>query len=290
MQPMRLIGNRPRLRVLACCLLVWITVHMPSAQAEASSICGQTIEAPGSTPVKATLTLEKGESTALAFESDRGERRLILDFDVTGCEFPVDAVQKPFVVNPETPVTAEGRVIPQGFSAVGKITAVDKAVVTYTLDPANPTPGSYVGAVVVTDPRVHLVRIPVTVTLQYDNPILLFISVILPAIFFGTLAVWGKARLAGSTVSYRRWWRRLGNLLGVAGALVAARLAFGKAFLSDATWGAKSHGAFWKWPITSDEWWSLAAIIVTAFLGALTAATLGGDAARRDNQGVPDET
>jgi hypothetical protein len=225
--------------------------------------------------------LDKGEKTTLSFGRDRDLKPLHLDFTVTGCEFPEEAIDKPLRAQHFPPVDDKDRELKGTISVSGLIKARDKAIVSLFIDPEEAHPGTFVGEIVITDQRANQARVPVTVTLQYDRPLLLLFPIVVIAIVIGTIIVWWKGRLAGATDKYWQWWTKIGNIFAVGVGLLAARSAWGKTYLDDSDFGAElGRDPWWWWPLTSNEWLGLATVVVTAFVGAATVASLGGDKAR----------
>lgn len=231
---------------------------------------------------RATLTLDEGERSTLTFDRERGRKALFLDFSVTGCSFADNEVGGDLQVQNMTPVDTKDHELSAEFGAGARIKAPDRVAVTFSVDPTSESrPGSFTGGIAVTDPRVNLARVPVTMTLQYDRWGWLALTTFLPAVLIASVTIWYKGRLAGATDTYRRWWTKAGNVFGILVGLVAARAAWGKAYLDDPDFGTDVFGnSPLAWPFISTEWLALATVVVTALIGAATAASVGGDRAR----------
>jgi hypothetical protein len=246
----------------------------PAGAQQTTVTCGA-----GADQKRAVFVLSPEQDTTLDFGQDRDVRRLHLDFDVKECTFASAQIDTELRSTWSSFDDTDGRQLEARYFAAAVIRAPDKIATTLEVAPSGDARGTYTGSFVIRDVQGQLVRVPVTVTLRYNRPELLFVTVMIPAVLLGSLVVWGKARLAQASGATDV--PTFGNLLAVGAGVVAARLAFGKSYLTVADWGGHSHGDIWSWPITSEEWWTLAVVVATAFVGAATATSLGGDAARR---------
>ena len=144
--------------------------------------------------------------------------------------------------------------------------------------------GTYAGVIEVVDRRVNLTRVPFTVQVQFGGWVRLYFSVMIPAVAFGTFAAWFKSKDAAPEESYPDWWRNVRNLVGVGVGFAAARVAYEKGYFDDPDWGIDLPESMWLWPIGSTEWWALAVVVTTAFIGAMTPTTIGAEHIRKSRK------
>ncbi len=287
---------------IAAVVILGITIVLPGSTPPAFA---QTTPACGATQ-QAVLVLASDQKTALAFRRERGERRLQLRFDVTECEFTDEDVSQS---DPSRRVEVIGTVLlpivdkdgnelktrPSECTqnvcvfTPGRIESRSTAVIDIYVDPASSArPGTYNSAMLITDERVKRTLVPFTVTLQYDRGMLLAATVFIPAVLIGWLLIWWKSHLATNGDSVWRWWTKFGNLLAVGAGLAAARAIWAKAYLDVPDFGADlKDGPWYSWVVFSGEWWTLVTLVGTAYIGAVTAATLGGDRARNGPDSPP---
>lgn len=251
-------------------------------------VCGK------SRSTRASFNLDAASDTTLDFGQDRTERLLVLTYDVIGCRFRNSAVIDRNKIDVDVPPLLDdnGRRLDATVESEGVVIERQKIRVEVLIDP-NDGPaaaGTYRSSVEIVSRIGDRSVAPLTVTVRYRNVWQLFLSVMLPALIFGTVVVWAKTVMADDQENnyrargYFGWLGRAGNLFAVAAGLVAARVAFGESFLGDPDWGSQSLGASYLWPITSAEWWALATVMATAFTGAFTAASVPGEAVRRSKQ------
>lgn len=280
------------------------------AEAQSTPVCDGQTQAPTEQEPEhkpAVLVQAAGQRTVMPFGRDRDERRLQLQFDVTECEFREADVRLGEPLGPKPGFEA------RWFPVIGDdgnelktvatecrddvcirtpavIESRSRVVVDVYVDPAGDArPGTYQSVVLITDSRSTRAQVPITLTLQYNRGKLLAATVFLPVIVIGWLLVWWKGRLAiPSADSAWSWWTKFGNLLAVGAGLAAARGVWSKTYLEVPGFGADLQDDSWFWwPLFSGQWWTLVTLVGTAYVGALTAATLGGDRARNGPDNPP---
>lgn len=263
----------------------------------------------GKTPsTRATFSLDAGSDTDIDFGAAREARTVYLYYDVVGCHFSNRVVSLStsapdrvdlrvldpvlLTVDGQALVASEPEDGSPGIEAVSEIVGQQKIRVRVTVDPDdNETDaGTYKGQIEIVSRYGNRSSVPFEVTIRYANSPLVFFSIMVPVLLFGTVIVWAKTVMADPAEDeynprgYGRWLLRAGNVLAVVTGLVAARLVFGETFLGDPDWGSATHGVMYFWPITSAEWWALATVMATAFTGAFTVASVPGEAVRRSSR------
>lgn len=263
-------------------------------------VCGAVVPATATQPqrrARGSFNLSANADLTLDFGSDRDRRELQLEYDLVGCRFLERQRGESINISNPTFVDADGRALIGGLRTGGEIIDSQRIRVTIRVDPDNneSDAGTYKAPVEIISSVAQLATTPIVITLRYANPVLVFLTFMLPITLLGTVIVWIKSVISDSTDNeysakgYWAWLKRPGNLLAVIAGLIAARVAFGDSFYGDLSWGASSHGVAWLWPVTSDEWWSLALLVSTAFTGAFTVATLPGDAVNQAKKSSPTE-
>lgn len=269
-------------------------------RATTTPVCGAVVPATATEPqrrARGSFNLSANSDLTLDFGSDRDRRELQLEYDLVGCRFTGNQRGGSINVSNPTFVDADGRALVGGLRTGGEIIDSQRIRVTIRVDPDNneSDAGTYRAPVEIISSAAQLTTTPIVITLRYANPVLVFLTFMLPITFLGTVIVWIKSVISDSTDNeysakgYWAWLKRPGNLLAIIAGLIAARVAFGDSFYGDRSWGASSHGVAWLWPVTSDEWWSLALLVSTAFTGAFTVATLPGDAVNQAKKSSPTE-
>lgn len=259
---------------------------------------------------RATLVLAEGADAAINFGHDRSTRLLRFDFTTEGCRFSKKHVDQEAALAVEVtlPVDAAGdRVFHGRLMATGRIRSPHDVLVEVEIRPSvacdaedpdengdsagvvsschladsddeqGVEAGTYAGFVEVVDPRVNLTRVPFTMQVRYHAWHWLYLSVTVPALLLGAAASWLKSRDASPGLRFRSWVWNVRNVVGLAAGLAAARIAFQKGYFDDPDWGIDLPDAWFLWPIGSIEWWTLAVVVTTAFIGAMTPTTIGAE-------------
>lgn len=231
---------------------------------------------------RAELTLRGGARTTRALGRNRGPQELQFQYDVAGCEFR-GSIGGTLKANFSPIETESGTRVQKGKgSASGTIEGQRLVTLQLNFEPRGDAPaGRYTTTVFFVDPAVDTASAVVTLTLQFPQAALLAFTVFPAALVVGWVVVWSKGKLMGARDGALAWWAKLGNLFGVVAGLVAARAAWGTTYLKNSTFGGDMpRWNVLSWILTSEDWLSLVSVVTTAFVGALTAATLAGDRVR----------
>jgi hypothetical protein len=222
----------------------------------------------------ASLTLRAGQDATLHFGRGQMSAPLELQLDVAASPVPADDLTASSVLNvTPRPFRKEGTATEISTTTAGaepaKVTAAaffagDTLTVRWCANRSpDADPGTYHGALVVSDPRVHPLTIPVSLTLSYnDTPL---VSSLLPLVgAVGLLMTWNirASRHPADPVITKPFYRWLWTIEGL-GALVAG--------------GAAMLGVFWATYMNAQVWGSNSWDVV-ALGGALYAAFVGAAA------------
>jgi hypothetical protein len=220
---------------------LWVVPIATAAQ------CGDSGgEGKGETLTGSLLLRSADSTTTLSFERDKDARRLIMEFDVDGCDLPatapIQAIPRSSDLDDES-VFGEAKIEPEGNSLY----------VALPVDPDHFDPGQHSASITVRSPLLTPTRAKVTV--QRTEPAFKPTALAILAVILGVIgAIVVSASLAGDGAG-KNWfpgWVRLGAVV------VAALFAAGAVW-----WSSYGDAEVWEWEL--DTWGPL-------FIGALTAA------------------
>jgi hypothetical protein len=251
-------GTRKRSRVLAALGLVslwWLLLSSP-ADAQLAPVCGEKPpEGPAEDIAWANLSLAEGELTTLPFGRSKNTDTFEIQLDVSGCSFrpgPLDVIARIF--------RRGAAAIPRENVSVEAMAEREFVILSVTIDPSGFDPGGYTGEVVFVDPTVNRFELPLTAEFQFDNWILLVISLFGLVLPLGTFLVWSSGALTFERSEWPKWLAKILIAVGAGGA------AFYAAYWQNPTWGADG----WDFIL-------LAGVVLTAYMSALTSgAALSG--------------
>lgn len=209
----------------------------------------------GPKPVALTLQSNTPTSFKLGRSPSPGNRSVLLRLalDRPPVDTPIDVRPGLFVRE------SDGLQMPQGMHAWAGVSQHKSVRVGFCIDPATRLkmhPGTYQGSLVVVDPRVQSIDVPVSFTVSYPHMKILIAAALvlclLASIFTYTLR---KPNL--EHMSYPRWTTSLIGALTIASGLIGATIVFAAQYLDADVWGENHTQLF-------------------AFIGAVTTAFITG--------------
>lgn len=237
-------------RLMTVCLLA-ATAVLGAAPAADAALCGESRA--GGEPVLGSLLLRSADSiTTLSFERDKEVRRLIMEFDVEGCELLAsNSLQvAPRSSDLDEAVFEKAKIEPEGNSLF----------VAVPVDPEQFDPGQHSASLTVRGLLITPTRVKVSV--QRTEPAFKPTALALVAIVAGILAALAVSAAAAGT-SFRKGWfpglTRLGT--GIVLAVVAGGAVW---------WSSYGDAEVWEWELGT--WGPLAFGAVTAAYGAASGA------------------